>query len=64
MHQFSPTAKLMAGIARVELVWKLAGENAPLAAIPGNEALAQIYELAAEALLILNSLRGEIVGQP
>jgi hypothetical protein len=64
MHQFTPAQKLMQGILRIEHLWKIAEENAPLAPAPGGEALSQIHQLATEALLILNSLRGQVGSEP
>jgi hypothetical protein len=64
MNHFTPAEKLMQGIARIERVWTLAEEAAPIAPAPGGEALSEIHHLATEALLILNSLRGQIVGAP
>jgi len=64
MNRFTPAEKLMQGIARVEHLRKVAEENAPSAPAPGGEALAQIQNLAVEALLILNALRGQIGSAP
>ncbi len=64
MNNFTPAEKLMQGIARVQRVWTLAAEAAPIAPPPGCETFGEIHDLTTEALLILNSLRGQIGGSP
>ncbi len=64
MNHFTPGQKLIQGIARVERVWTLARDAAPIAPPPGCETFSEIHDLATEALLILNSLRGQIGGAP
>ncbi len=64
MHHLTPVQKLTNGLARIEQVWTLAAEAAPLASPPASETLGQIHDLTTEALLILKSLRGQIGGAP
>ncbi len=62
MNNFTPAQKLLQGIVRLQEVRTRAGEAAPIAPPPGCETLGRIHDLATEAVLILNSLRGQVGG--
>jgi hypothetical protein len=64
MNRFTPAEKLMQGIARVNELKTLATEAGPTAPAALGEVFAEIGQLALEALLILNSLRGQIGAAP